>query len=193
VSDPYRSAPDAPYRSPGRPRLPCPRCDAGLSTTELAGVRIEQCDRCAGTFVVTDTMREIIEQAATVDELRALLPREPTPWADGGRVYVKCPVCATLMNRRQYASGARVVIDWCRHHGVWFDGGELARVLDFVANGGLARAAARDANDAREAERRERNERTRERLRQPQTVGPLHHTTDKPFLEWLADLLWVFK
>ena len=88
---------------------------------------------------------DLAYKASGPAELRALVPRGSNAWAERGRVYVKCPVCETLMNRRQYASGAQVVIDWCKHHGVWFDAGELSRVLDFVATGGLARAQERDA------------------------------------------------
>lgn len=192
MSDPYRSPPAPPYRAPARPSYPCPRCEAGLAGTELAGVRVDRCDRCAGTFVTTDSMREVVERGEVLDELRALLPRDDNAWAERGRVYVKCPVCETLMNRRQYASGARVVIDWCKHHGIWFDAGELARVLDFVAAGGLARAAARDQASARDAERRQRDARERERLRAPQAVG-VGHDADKGLVEWLSDLLWAFK
>jgi Zn-finger nucleic acid-binding protein len=60
-------------------------------------------------------------------------------------MYIKCPRCRGVMNRRQYATGARVVVDICREHGVWFDTAELRAVAAFAEAGGLARAAAIDA------------------------------------------------
>jgi Zn-finger nucleic acid-binding protein len=59
-------------------------------------------------------------------------------------MYVKCPRCGTRMNRRLFADGAKVVVDVCRGHGTWFDEGELRAVVEFVAGGGLARAAAKE-------------------------------------------------
>lgn len=193
MSGPYRAPPASPYRTPGRPSYPCPRCEAGLAGTELAGVRLDACERCAGAFITAETLRDVVEQPPVLDELRALLPRGENAWAERGRVYVKCPVCETLMNRRQYATGARVVIDWCKHHGFWFDAGELPRVLDFVADGGLERAAAREAEEAKLGEQRARAAREHERLRQPTMQGWNSKRSDKDLGEWLSALLWAFK
>lgn len=191
MSDPYRDPPASPYRAPSRPSYPCPRCEAGLIGTEMAGVRFDLCDRCTGTFVAAETLREVVDQPVVLDELRALVPRGSNAWAERGRVYVKCPVCETLMNRRQYASGARVVIDWCKHHGVWFDAGELSRVLDFVADGGLARAQAREALAARDAQSRAHAAVEREKFRHmssSQDAGG-----EAGLLDWLSDVLWALK
>jgi Zn-finger nucleic acid-binding protein len=124
------------------------------------------------------------------DELRALLPRDGNAWAERGRIYVKCPVCETLMNRRQYASGARVVIDWCKHHGFWFDAGELSRVLDFVSEGGLERAAALDAAAAREAQQRAKAAVLRDRLRHP---ASRYEARESSFGKWLSEILWTWR
>lgn len=155
MSDPYRDPPeaDAPYRAPGRPGAPCPRCEVGLASTDPAGVRVDACGRCFGMFIAPDALLELLAAPVVIDELRALLPRSRTPHAERGPMYVKCPQCAVLMNRTQYAVGAKVVIDYCRKHGTWFDAGELVAVLDFVASGGHERAQARALQEARDAER----------------------------------------
>jgi Zn-finger nucleic acid-binding protein len=62
----------------------------------------------------------------------------------GGAMYIQCPRCRTRMNRRLFADGAKVVVDVCRGHGIWFDDGELRAVVEFIAGGGLARAAAKE-------------------------------------------------
>jgi Zn-finger nucleic acid-binding protein len=98
-------------------------------------------------------------------------------------MYVRCPVCATLMNRKQYATGAKVVIDVCRQHGVWFDGGELAVVLDFIAAGGL--------EDARRRDQKRRADHARDqRLREAMMRGRLPlSTTDGDSELWWLDLI----
>ena len=154
MSDPYRSAPPPP---PGASRggggWACPRCTAKLGGEELGGVRLDRCIRCEGLFVTVERMSELIDRRDQLDELRALLPRDPGRPSDARPMYLRCPVCATLMNRKQYATGAKVVIDVCRAHGVWFDGGELVRTLDFIAGGGLEQARRRDAQRKDEAVR----------------------------------------
>jgi Zn-finger nucleic acid-binding protein len=41
------------------------------------------------------------------------------------------------MARRQVAPRAGIIVDVCRLHGVWFDGGEFERFTEFVKAGGL--------------------------------------------------------
>jgi Zn-finger nucleic acid-binding protein len=190
MSGPYRDPPATPYRAPSRPSYPCPRCEAGLAGAEQAGVRFDRCDRCAGIFVTADTLREMVERAEVYEELRAVLPRDGNAWAERGRVYVKCPVCETLMNRRQYASGAKVVIDWCKHHGVWFDAGELTRVLDFVADGGLVRAQAREAEQQRDVVARARADVLREQFKHPHVHW---RKPERGFVDWLSEILWAIR
>lgn len=142
-----------PYRESGTPGSPCPRCQVGLATRDLAGVRIDACTRCEGLFVAPSALLELLARERTIDELRTVLPRARDGLTGGGPLYVKCPRCATLMNRTQYAYGAKVVISYCRRHGTWFECGDLPAVLDFVASGGHERARAREALARREAER----------------------------------------
>jgi Zn-finger nucleic acid-binding protein len=62
-------------------------------------------------------------------------------------MYIKCPSCATLMTRTQFAKGAKVVVDICTQCGVWFDVGEFGAVVDFIMHGGLERSAQRIASE----------------------------------------------
>jgi len=50
--------------------------------------------------------------------------------------YIKCPVCQKLMNRINFGSQSGVIVDKCRDHGVWLDGGELRQILEWVKAGG---------------------------------------------------------
>ncbi len=54
--------------------------------------------------------------------------------------YRPCPRCRKLMNRVNFASGAKVVLDICREHGTFFDRDELHRVVTFIQAGGMERA-----------------------------------------------------
>jgi len=45
---------------------------------------------------------------------------------------VRCPTCASVMERLEFAAISRVIIDVCPEHGVWLDAGELERVIERV-------------------------------------------------------------
>ena len=103
--------------------------------------------------------------------------------------YVKCPVCSNVMNRKQFAPGAKTVVDVCKEHGTFFDEGELARVLDFVLQGGLTRAAEKEREAARE---QRQSELSRERYlagQHPASSFEQRHTDALRNTETFADLL----
>jgi Zn-finger nucleic acid-binding protein len=66
----------------------------------------------------------------------------PAAWTPGasGRLYRPCAVCGALMNRQNYGRKSGVILDVCRAHGIWFDAGELPRVLAWIRDGGEQRA-----------------------------------------------------
>ncbi len=55
---------------------------------------------------------------------------------DYGVVYIKCPVCAKLMNRVNFGTKSGVIVDRCRDHGVWLDGGDLRHLFEWMKAGG---------------------------------------------------------
>lgn len=50
--------------------------------------------------------------------------------------YIKCPVCNEFMRRTNFGSRSGVIVDKCRDHGVWLDGGELKRLMNWKKAGG---------------------------------------------------------
>lgn len=71
--------------------------------------------------------------------------------------------CGALMNRRNYGRSSGVILDLCSRHGVWFDAGELERLLAWVREGGLLGEEKRQREEQVEADRRERLKRMEER------------------------------
>jgi Zn-finger nucleic acid-binding protein len=61
------------------------------------------------------------------------------------------------MNRMNFGRVSGVIVDVCKPHGTWFDGGELTRVIAFAAGGGLVKTRAREAEDQKlQAKEREK-------------------------------------
>jgi Zn-finger nucleic acid-binding protein len=129
-----------------------------MQVRQVAATAIHECPGCSGLFLTHGTIERILEGRDEVQspyrggrhiagELLASLPRAKTSTLPppGQRMYVKCPTCSTLMNRKLFATGAGVVIDVCRADGAFFDVGELPAVVEFVMKGGLETAARKDA------------------------------------------------
>ncbi len=146
---------DAPHGSG-----PCPRCETMLEPRLVGDIVIDECGKCQGVFLDGLAIERIIEdrRQARADTLLGELPTTQAPMTaipPGGKLYVKCPRCATIMNRRQFATGAGVIIDVCKQHGTFFDVGELPAVIKFVMHGGLEKAAQVDLERQRESARAE--------------------------------------
>lgn len=58
------------------------------------------------------------------------------------------------MNRRNYGRRSGVIVDVCTEHGVWFDFGELSRILAWIRDGGLAHAQQQELLSAKAESRR---------------------------------------
>lgn len=125
--------------------LPCPACNTRFIGIPTEGNgRVNECPSCGGQWLDHRTLRTIFERR--IQLTYGLDQRNPLEPSKNTRVqYLPCPVCEKLMNRRNFGERSGVIVDVCRPHGIWFDPGELPRVLAFVANGGLEEAARRRA------------------------------------------------
>jgi Zn-finger nucleic acid-binding protein len=138
------------------PDQPCPRCDHVLAGRLVGDVLIDECAQCQGVFLDHVAIKRVVmdRQQARAESLLGALPRvvvQAVP--PSTKMYVKCPCCHVVMNRRQFAPGSGIIIDVCRQHGVFFDAGELPATVEFVMNGGLEKAQALEIERKRETMR----------------------------------------
>jgi Zn-finger nucleic acid-binding protein len=138
---------------------PCPRCTTVLHARCVGDIVIDECGTCLGVFLDHVAIKRVVIDRAQsrAEALLGALPRSEVRAlpATGQKMYLPCPVCRTVMNRRLFATGTGVIIDVCRTHGTFFDAGELPLIIDFVMNGGLEKAQKKDIERMREAARRE--------------------------------------
>lgn len=137
----------------------CPRCTTALHARRVEDIVIDECGACRGVFLDHIAIKRVVVDRAQsrADALLGALPRveiNAVP-AAGQKMYLPCPVCRVVMNRRLFATGTGVIIDVCRTHGTFFDAGELPLIIEFVMNGGLEDAHRRDLERMRENARRE--------------------------------------
>jgi Zn-finger nucleic acid-binding protein len=144
----------------------CPRCKAMLLQVEIGARKLGECPVCGGLWVDQDTFQQICtdhEQQEMVMGI-ALGPLQAN--ADGPgktpRLYIPCPECRKLMNRRHFAGCSGIIVDWCKDHGTWFDRDELKQVVQFIQAGGLKKS--REKEKSRLEEERQQLEEERRNL-----------------------------
>ena len=123
------------------------------------GSPVHGCRGCGGVWIETAVLDRLLAAAAAhaVADGRPVRPAQVKgrTMASTKVVYRKCAVCSDHMQRRNFARVSGIVVDQCRHHGTFFDAGELEDVIAFVRSGGLRLAAERDAQEReREAKHR---------------------------------------
>lgn len=135
--------------------LPCPHCSSPLDVIEFdtdPSIRIERCTTCYGTFF-------------NPGELEALLDAHTHPlvWLDAFQIdriasdygqdqeisYLPCPMCSDRMGRINFGGRSGVVIDQCNLHGVWLEGSELRRLIEWWRAGGKLIFQQHEAEKAR--------------------------------------------
>ena len=121
----------------------CPRCGIRLKTVDLkldGRFLIERCDQCLGLFFDPGELEALLE--ATVANVFTINRSEldsinSTMRAnDYGVSYIKCPICGKLMNRVNFGTKSGIIVDRCKDHGVWLDGGELRHLFEWMKAGG---------------------------------------------------------
>ena len=142
----------------------CPRCRGELRARDLGrdegGVGVVECAKCAGLWLSATVLDHLCSRAesSTVASRHLQLGSIPQQVLRiQPVVYLPCPGCDDRMVRRNFGGTSGVIVDLCRHHGVWLDPTELEKVLAFVSAGGLDREKERQKKDAAAEELRRRD------------------------------------
>ena len=122
----------------------CPNCNKTLQTIDIKSTKehfyIEQCESCFGLFFDPEELAAIlnstISNSIQIDYDRLGEISKNYKYNDNV-VYKKCPVCRDLMNRKNFGTRSGVIIDTCKKDGIWLDGGELKRLMEWKKAGGM--------------------------------------------------------
>jgi Zn-finger nucleic acid-binding protein len=118
----------------------CPSCDVNLFTTTKRGFALDGCKRCGGVWLTHGDAQRLFEvgnpMPVDLAEMIAKLSARKKP-----RVAVRtCPDCDAPLHT--FAPTTDVVLDACRHHGIWFDRDELAIGVEIAQRRAVAIAEA---------------------------------------------------
>jgi Zn-finger nucleic acid-binding protein len=121
----------------------CPRCAKGLRTASVGDFPVMACDTCSGLFITHETF-DVMQEKSQRTLLSLAVNDGPKRALEKTFSYARCPVCKTWMNRKNFAGISGVIVDTCGYHGIWFDLGEMERIMDFIARGGLEKAKVKE-------------------------------------------------
>jgi len=136
-----------------RSGMNCPACEDSkplFLRNEPDQLAFHECHICAGVWLSQEAFETFIKnsQSEEVSWLLGQLPQPKNSVVDlrgeagpQSRFYRPCPTCQATMNRHNVANRSGVIVDFCSKHGVWFDGNELAQLVEWIRGGGLERAA----------------------------------------------------
>lgn len=102
----------------------CPHCRSPLIAVEHAGVEIDHCPACKGTWLDAEELQLLLGGREACDWLRAVA-------AEGLKEKsLRCPICRHRMRKSSLPLDPLVVVDECvRLDGIWLDQGELESLL----------------------------------------------------------------
>lgn len=127
----------------------CPRCQIPMSLCDVPGASFVECTSCGGVWLDEALFEEAVQDRERESAIASFFAE---PGEQGARSedirgptmaevrYLKCPVCAKIMNRRNFARASGIIVDRCADHGYWLDAHEMEAILAFVASGGLEKA-----------------------------------------------------
>ncbi len=116
--------------------LTCPACKTPLTLCRYGPLAIDECDACKGIWFDKGELEPMIlryrSEKTAVLGAAAVAQSKITRRYEGKFTYRNCVRCATIMNRMNYGGRSGVMIDYCGRCGVWLDGEEFQRMVDFL-------------------------------------------------------------
>jgi Zn-finger nucleic acid-binding protein len=101
---------------------------------------LERCKTCFGLFFDLGELESLLEHSVTEKGgiNHAYLNNINADYYQTKQAvkYIKCPVCQAFMRRTNFGRKSGVIIDSCRHHGLWLDNGELQHLMEWKRVGG---------------------------------------------------------
>jgi len=170
-------------RKPARSaaKLTCPRCGRKMSPARIGETDITECSSCGGIWLDTETFQKICSDREKQEKV--LIYPSPVQAAElpplqSGRMYIPCPVCGGLMQRKNFVGCSGIIVDWCKQHGTWFDRRELQQVVDFILSGGLQKSRQIELDQLKEEQERLKAQQFDLEMASLQSLDPLSFYPD---------------
>lgn len=103
--------------------MQCPHCSKALVTLEFSDLEVDYCFGCSGIWLDAGELEQLMAGCGDDAYLSTAASSQIREKAR------RCPLCRRRMEKISLGTVDRVMLDRCREHGIWFDAGELRKVL----------------------------------------------------------------
>jgi len=135
-----------------------------------------ECETCFGLWLDVPSFEKVCadreQQSAVLGMATHAIALHETSKVN----YVPCPECSQLMNRMNFARCSGVIVDICKQHGTWFDRDELSRIVEFISDGGLNAARAKERIEIAEEREQLRDAQRAFEMQKARGIGDAHET-----------------
>jgi Zn-finger nucleic acid-binding protein len=116
----------------------------------MGSATVDRCGGCGGLWFDRGEVERVmrLDVSGTRPDARSMSAWPKWRATERDVRYVPCVRCGERMARRAIAPRAGPVVDLCRAHGIWFDGGEFEHFRAFADAGGLDMATEEEARKA---------------------------------------------
>lgn len=112
----------------------CPVCKEDMIVVEYKGIELDYCTRCRGVWFDSGELGLLIKSLGLKPETPLLENLLDQPEPQHREKHRRCPICRKKMRKLALTDQPEIIIDACqRGDGLWFDGGELALLLQKLA------------------------------------------------------------
>ena len=106
----------------------CPVCKYPLIVLELEQIEVDYCTSCDGVWLDAGELELLLETDEERSKLINLFKEAETVKEKS----YDCPICGKHMKKFEIGQQGKVIVDKCKkNHGIWFDKGELKKVVEF--------------------------------------------------------------
>ncbi len=117
--------------------MKCPLDKDDMIVVESRQIELDFCLRCSGVWFDAQELDLLVSAISGDNQQESqndLLTPQP---AEVNETYLKCPICGKKMDKVWLGKEPKVLIDSCPSgDGMWFDGGELHKVIHQINNDG---------------------------------------------------------
>ncbi len=112
----------------------CLNCKSDMIVVEYNNIELDHCNDCHAVWF-DSTELDLLLKSLNLDSHNLLLDDIlKLPEADSSEKKRRCPICRKKMRKTTIGEHPSVLIDVCpQKHGLWFDGGEVAQLLKYLA------------------------------------------------------------
>ncbi len=111
----------------------CPVCKSDMIVVEHRQIELDYCPSCQGVWFDSGEL-ELLLESAGLDSPALLAGLAGSAEASSKEKKRRCPICLRKMKKTVIGKEPEILLDVCsRGDGIWFDGGELAQLVEQLA------------------------------------------------------------